>query len=138
VAFFADSVGGLQGTLLAVVEKRIKAAILSSAGLQLTIPYLPEADPFNLVTRVTIPVLMLGGRYDATFPLESSQRPHFQFHGTRARDKLQVMYEAGPTLVSVAKLDESPVRSGPGGAQASSRGRKPPDRILYNIEPRQG
>jgi pimeloyl-ACP methyl ester carboxylesterase len=55
----------------------------------------PEADPFNFVTHVTIPVLVLSGRYDATFPLESSQRPLFHFLGTPAKDKKQVIYEGG-------------------------------------------
>jgi pimeloyl-ACP methyl ester carboxylesterase len=77
------------------VEKRIKAAILSSGGLTLTMRPPPEADPFNFVTHVTIPVLMLSGRYDATFPLESSQRPLFRFFGTPDKDKKQVIYEGG-------------------------------------------
>jgi hypothetical protein len=50
VAYFGDSLGGTEGAFLPAVEKRIKAAILSSGGLQLTYDYLPEADPFNLVT----------------------------------------------------------------------------------------
>ena len=96
VAYFGDSQGGTLGALLPAVEKRIKAAILSSGGLQLTIHYLPEADPFNFVTHVTIPVLVLSGRYDASFPLESSQRPLFNFLGTPGQDKKQVIYEGGP------------------------------------------
>ena len=76
------------------VEKRIKAAILSSGGFQLRHD-LPEVDPFNFVTHVTIPVLMLNGRYDATFPLESSQRPLFHFLGTPGKDKKHVIYEGG-------------------------------------------
>ena len=95
VAYFGDSLGGTQGALQPAVEKRIKAAILSSGGLHLTIPYLPEADPFNFVSHMTIPVLMLNGRYDASFPLESSQRPLFQFLGTPANDKKHVIYEGG-------------------------------------------
>ncbi len=56
---------------------------------------LPDSDPFNFVTHVTIPILMLSGRYDTIFPLESSQRPLFQFLGTPARDKKQVIYAGG-------------------------------------------
>jgi pimeloyl-ACP methyl ester carboxylesterase len=95
VAYFGDSLGGIQGALQPAVEKRIKAAILSSGGLSLTVRPRPEADPFNFVTHVTIPVLVLSGRYDATFPLESSQRPLFHFLGTPAKDKKQVIYEGG-------------------------------------------
>ncbi len=41
-------------------------------------------------------------------------------------------------LISVAKLHESPLRLGPGGAEESSRGREPPDRASRYAEPRQG
>jgi dienelactone hydrolase len=95
VAYFGDSAGGTQGALLPAIEKRIKASILSSGGLQLMIRYLPEADPFNFAPHVSIPVLMLNGRYDATFPLESSQNPLFHFLGTPANDKKHVVYEGG-------------------------------------------
>ena len=44
---------------------------------------------------MTIPVLMLNGRYDGSFPLESSQRPLFHFLGTPAKDKKHVIYEGG-------------------------------------------
>jgi pimeloyl-ACP methyl ester carboxylesterase len=47
------------------------------------------------VTHVTIPVLMLNGRYDATFPLESSQNLLFQFLGTPDKDKKHLIYEGG-------------------------------------------
>jgi hypothetical protein len=47
------------------------------------------------VTHVTIPVLMLNGRYDDSFPVEASQRPLFRLLGTPARDKKHVVYEAG-------------------------------------------
>ncbi len=95
VAFLGDSMGGLQAPILLAVEKRIKTAIVSSGGLTLTMDLLPESDPFNFVTHVTIPVLMLSGRYDATFPLESSQRPFFSLLGTPDKDKKQVIYEGG-------------------------------------------
>ena len=95
VAYLGASAGGAEGAHLPAVEKRIKAAILLSGGLQLTIRYLPEADPFNFVRHVTIPVLMLNGRYDSSFPLESSQRPLFRFLGTPGNDKKHVIYEGG-------------------------------------------
>ncbi len=33
---------------------------------------LPEVDPFHYAPRVTIPVLMLNGKYDFFFPCETS------------------------------------------------------------------
>lgn len=84
-----------QFTHLPAFEKRIKTAILLSGGLQVAFRYLPEGDPLNFVTHVTIPVLMLNGRYDDTFPLESSQRPLFHFLTTPVNDKKLVIYEGG-------------------------------------------
>jgi formylglycine-generating enzyme required for sulfatase activity/dienelactone hydrolase len=95
LAYLGVSAGATEGAHLLAVEKRIKAAILDSGGLQLTFHYLPEGDPFNFVTHVTIPVLMLNGRYDGTFPVQSSQLPLFQLLATPARDKKHVIYEGG-------------------------------------------
>jgi dienelactone hydrolase len=95
LAYLGLSAGACEGAHLLAVEKRIKAAILDSGGLQLTIHYLPEGDPLNFVTHVTIPVLMLNGRYDDYFPMESSQLPLFRLLGTPDRDKKHVVYEAG-------------------------------------------
>jgi serine/threonine protein kinase/dienelactone hydrolase len=95
VAYLGFSAGAAQGLILPTVEKRIKTAILSSGGFQLTVKYLPEADPFNFVPHLTIPVLMINGRYDYAFPLESSQRPLFSFLGTPAKDKRHLVYEGG-------------------------------------------
>jgi hypothetical protein len=55
----------------------------------------PEVDPFNFVTRVTIPVLMVNGKYDATYPKETSQLPLFQLLGTPADDKRHRIYDGG-------------------------------------------
>jgi serine/threonine protein kinase/dienelactone hydrolase len=95
LAYLGLSAGAGEGAHLPAMEKRIKAAILDSGGLQLTIHYLPEGDPFNFVTHVTVPVLMLNGRYDGTFPVQSSQLPLFQLLGTTASDKKHVIYEGG-------------------------------------------
>ncbi len=95
LSYFGDSMGGIYGALLPAVERRIKVAILASGGFPPVIQALPEADPFNFAAHVTIPVLMLNGRYDTTFPLESSQRPLFHFLGAPGSDKKHVIYEGG-------------------------------------------
>ena len=56
---------------------------------------MPEADPFNFAPRVRQPTLMLNGRYDFAFPVETSQLPLFQLLGTAASDKRQVIAEGG-------------------------------------------
>ena len=42
-----------------------------------------------------IPVLMLNGRYDHFFPVESSQIPLFRLLGTPEKDKKHVIYDTG-------------------------------------------
>ena len=54
----------------------------------------PEVDNFNFLPRVRIPVLMLNGRYDYTFPVDSSQKPFFRWLGTPEKDKRHVVYDA--------------------------------------------
>lgn len=93
IGYFGDSLGGVEGAILPAIEKRIKAQILYCSGFQLTAWYQPEADPLNFVRHVKIPSLMLNGRYDIFFPLESSQRPLFQLLGTPASDKKHLIYE---------------------------------------------
>jgi serine/threonine protein kinase/formylglycine-generating enzyme required for sulfatase activity/dienelactone hydrolase len=92
IAYLGFSMGAKLAPLLAV-EPRFKTAILSSGGFDLRYD-LPEVSPFNFVTRVHIPVLMLNGRYDDNFPLESSQVPFFRLLGTPEKEKKHVIYEA--------------------------------------------
>jgi eukaryotic-like serine/threonine-protein kinase len=94
VAYFGASMGGVEGPIMAAVESRIRVMILSSGGFQFRHD-LPEVDPLNFAPHVTIPVLMLTGRYDQTFPLESSQLPLFRILGTPSKNKKQVIYEGG-------------------------------------------
>lgn len=81
IAYFGASWGGMLGGLAPAVEPRLKVAVLHVAGLSSARP-LPEVDPVNFVTRVTIPVLMLNGRYDNSYPLESAQLPMYRLLGT--------------------------------------------------------
>lgn len=94
VAFVGASFGASVAVPLLAVEPRLKAAVLVSGGF----PYREfpaEADPVNYVSRVTIPVLMVSGRYDYVFPLEMAQRPLFDRFGTTPADKRHVILEAG-------------------------------------------
>jgi pimeloyl-ACP methyl ester carboxylesterase len=75
------------------LEERFRTAVLFEGGLyQQRLP--PEADFFNFLPRVRVPVLMLNGRYDYTFPVDSSQKPYFRWLGTPEKDKRHVVYDA--------------------------------------------
>jgi dienelactone hydrolase/predicted Ser/Thr protein kinase len=94
LAYVGLSWGGAVAPIVLAVENRFKAAVLESGGLEFQ-RALPEADQINFVTRVTVPVLMLNGRYDHFFPVESSQNPLFRLLGTPEKDKKHVIYETG-------------------------------------------
>jgi len=55
----------------------------------------PEVDKINFAPRVTMPILMVNGRYDYVFPLESSQKPMFRFLGTPEKDKRHAVFDGG-------------------------------------------
>ena len=69
------------------VEPRFDAAVLYVAGLWTARRFMPEIDPLNFVTRVTLPVLMINGQYDPVFPMESDQLPMYRLLGTPDEDK---------------------------------------------------
>ena len=81
--------------VLAVGEQRLKAAVLLAAGLYFDRSRLPEADPFHFLPRFQVPTLMVGGRTDFLFPLETSQRPMFRLLGAPEKDKRLVLLEGG-------------------------------------------
>jgi eukaryotic-like serine/threonine-protein kinase len=80
------------GGLMPAVEPRIKVNVLYVAGLDFE-PARPEADPINFIPRIHIPTLMINGRYDFFFPLETSQLPMFRLLGTPPDQKRRVVEE---------------------------------------------
>ncbi|MCZ6917507.1 MAG: protein kinase [Gemmatimonadetes bacterium] len=94
LAYFGHSWGGRMGAIMLAVEPRFKAAVLYVAGLS-ALPTQPEVEPLNFVTRVTLPVLMLSGRFDHIYPLASSAEPMFALLGTPAEDKRHVVSDGG-------------------------------------------
>jgi len=94
LAYLGLSWGSAVAPVMLSVENRFKVAILVGGGLEFE-KSLPEADPFNFASRVRIPVLLLNGRYDHFFPVETSQRPFVTLLGTPEADKRWVVYETG-------------------------------------------
>jgi pimeloyl-ACP methyl ester carboxylesterase len=94
LAYYGRSWGAFLGGLLPAVEPRIKTSVLYVAGLELQRGQ-PEVEPINFLPRITIPVLMLNGRYDHFFPVETSQLPMFHLLGTPPERKRHVIYDGG-------------------------------------------
>ena len=94
LVYYGRSWGGRQGSIMVAVEPRFKSAILFLAGLTLQRTQ-PEVDPFNFAPRVTVPVLLLSGRYDYGFPYEASSLPLFRTLGTPPEHKRHVVGDGG-------------------------------------------
>jgi dienelactone hydrolase/predicted Ser/Thr protein kinase len=94
LAYYGLSWGGRMSGIALAVEDRFKTAVLCVAGFRFP-RSLPEVDPFNFVSRVKIPVLMLNGRYDHYFPVETAQKPMFEFLGTPEEHKKWIVYDGG-------------------------------------------
>ena len=89
----ALSLGAAEGARLVAVDPRFKTAVLASGGLRDR--DLPEVDAWNFAPRVRIPVLMLNGRDDFIFPMETHQKPLFEALGTQKPDKVFRQYSGG-------------------------------------------
>jgi cephalosporin-C deacetylase-like acetyl esterase len=92
IAYYGYSMGAGLALPLVAVEPRLKTAVLLAGGLEGR-PEPPEIDPVNFMPRATLPVLMLGGRKDFLFPIETSQVPLFNLLGAAVADKRHAIFE---------------------------------------------
>jgi hypothetical protein len=106
LAYIGLSWGGREGGTAVATEPRFKTAVLYVAGIGAD-SIRPEVDPVNFLPRIRIPVLMLSGKYDSVFPMESSQLPFFNLLGTPAADKKRVVYEGGHFLPRPEQVSET-------------------------------
>jgi cephalosporin-C deacetylase-like acetyl esterase len=98
IAYMGFSLGGRMGGIMLAVEPRLRLGLLVIPGFS-ALPTLPEVDPFNFTSRVTVPVIMFSGRYDNIYPLETAARPMFNVLGTPSQDKRHVISETGHFVV---------------------------------------
>jgi hypothetical protein len=63
------------------------------------------ADPFHFAPRVKLPLLMLNGRGDFSYPLETSAAPLFRLLGTPEPHKRLAVFESGhvPPPIEVSR-----------------------------------
>ncbi|MCZ6672073.1 MAG: protein kinase, partial [Verrucomicrobia bacterium] len=108
MCYFGFSWGGKFGSMIPAVEERIQLAITDVGGLFLdrNKPR-PEVDCINYVSRVTIPTLMLNGKYDASVVYETSAKPMFDLLGTPHEDKRQILYESDHVIPRRELIKES-------------------------------
>jgi eukaryotic-like serine/threonine-protein kinase len=106
VGYFGWSWGGFMGGIIPAVEKRIKAIVLHVGGMEMN-NALPEVDQINFLPRVYQPIIMLNGKHDMFFPVETSQKPMFDFLGTPKKDKKIIIYDAGHRVPRNELIKES-------------------------------
>jgi hypothetical protein len=85
------------GGIIPAVEPRIKVCLITLGGLDFQ-RSLPEVDVINFVSRVKQPTLMLNGRYDFFFPVDSTQEPFFRSLGSKKDQKKHLLYDTGHSI----------------------------------------
>jgi len=104
IGYLGVSQGAAYGVMLAAVEERLKAVVFLDGGYFQQAHPVTGMDQADFAPRVTQPVLMVNGRYDATFPLETAQLPLFRMLGTPSADKRQVVFDT-PHEVTLRRTD---------------------------------
>lgn len=107
IAYYGYSRGGEEGLIYAAVNARYRAMILASSGLTLNnANIIAEARPANFASHITVPILMLNGRYDEAYPLKTDIEPLYRlFQGP----KRLLLYDGGhtsPLEVEVPAVNE--------------------------------
>ncbi len=106
IAYFGISWGGYLGGIIPAIEPRIKTVILYVAGLGME-KARPETDVINFLPRIHQPVIMLNGKYDHFFPVETAQKPFFRLLGSPPGQKRYVLYEGGHFVPRTQLISES-------------------------------
>ena len=94
LAYLGVSMGSAEGVdYTTLLQNKLRTVIFLDGGFFLNkLP--PGVDPVDYAPRLKIPVLMVNGRYDFGFPLETSQNPLFKMIGTPAAEKRHVVMES--------------------------------------------
>ncbi|MBN1896030.1 protein kinase [bacterium] len=105
LAFAGVSWGGMYGSIIPAVEERLKASLLISGGMEGVAR--PEVNEINYITRVKVPTLMLNGRYDMSFPYETSVKPMFDLLGTPMKQKDLKLYDTDHIVPRIEVIKET-------------------------------
>jgi eukaryotic-like serine/threonine-protein kinase len=92
IALCGASWSGDLALIVSAVEPRVRANIIFTSGFPDN-QALPEAQALNYVSRVKVPTLMLNGRYDMFYPLDTAVKPAFNLLGTPEGNKELKVYD---------------------------------------------
>ena len=102
LAYYGFSWGGRLGSIALSLDNRLRLAVFLDGGIGVGSPR-PEVMEANFAPRVNVPVLMINGRNDAVFPLETRQLPLFSLLGTPDEHKRHILYESGHCVIGFWK-----------------------------------
>lgn len=92
IGYYGFSMGASWAIPAVALEPRLKAAVFLAGGLDRDV-LPPEIATINFAPRIKLPVLMLSGRYDFEYPVETAQKPLFNLLGTPREHKRYVLFE---------------------------------------------
>jgi dienelactone hydrolase len=105
LAYVGSSLGARMAPVMIALEDGLKVALLQLGGFKLQVSS-PKVDPFNFAPRVKIPVLLLSGRFDFLFPVETAQKPFFHLIGTPPEHKRHAIYETSHGVPTNERIKE--------------------------------
>ena len=106
LAYVGSSWGGRMGAIIPAIDARVTVQVLVNGGFSLQAA-LPAVDQINFASRVSIPTLMLNGKYDFYFPEETSQKPMFDAFATPADKKLPKTFDGGHNIPRAELIKET-------------------------------
>jgi formylglycine-generating enzyme required for sulfatase activity/dienelactone hydrolase len=93
MSYLGVSMGSANGVIFAtLLQNRLKTALFLDGGYFLATP-MPGVDQADFAPRLKIPVLMVNGKYDYTFPVDKAQDPLFRMLGTPPDEKSHVILD---------------------------------------------
>jgi len=93
VCYLGFSMGAKWGAVFPALEKRIKCVVLVGGGFRNQENAIPTVRQANFAPRMRLPLLMINGKYDGIFPLETAQIPLFKLFGTPEENKHHVILD---------------------------------------------
>jgi formylglycine-generating enzyme required for sulfatase activity len=105
IAYLGLSYGASVPVPLLALEQRFKAVVLMSAGMG-GVPGFPDPDALNYIGHITTPFLLLSGRHDFVYPLETVAKPMFERIGTNSEQKRLVVFDAGHMMFPRGPMSE--------------------------------
>ncbi len=105
LAYYGLSFGASLGLILTALEDRFRASVLVAGGLDSSRPP-REVEKFHFLPRIHTPTLMLAGRIDFIYPVETSLEPMNRLLGTPEKDKKLVLFDSGHIVPRLPMIKE--------------------------------